>query len=312
MDKTARIFVAGHRGLIGSAFVRRFEKLGFTNIITRTRAELELCDAAAVDVFFREQQPEYVIMAAGKVGGIVQNKTFPADFMNQNLLIQGNMMTASHQHKVRKVLFFASSCMYPRECPQPMAEDALLTGKPEPTSMAYATAKLAGMQLCLSYNTQYTPGVFLPVIPNSVYGPNDNFDPATGHVLSALMHRFHEAKQQNAPSLTLWGSGSPYREFIYADDVAEACHLLLTTETPQLPINVGSGIDISIRGLAETIASVIGYGGKIEWDTSKPDGAPRKLLDSTRMKSLGWQAQTSFEDGLKQTYAWYLQMRGNA
>jgi len=200
--------------------------------------------------------------------------------------------------------------MYPRECPQPMREDALLTGHPESTSLAYAIAKLAGMQLCLSYNKQFGTNVFLPIIPNSVYGANDNFDPTTGHVLSALIHRFHEAKASNAPSVTLWGSGSPKREFLFSDDLAEAGHMLLETETVELPINIGSGVDISIRALAETIADVIGYRGTIEWDTSKPDGAPRKLLDSGRIATLGWTARKSLEEGLRRTYDWYKETKG--
>jgi len=306
MDKNARIFIAGHRGLIGSAFLRRFQQQGFTNILTRTRAELELTDRTAVNAFFAQHKPEYVVMAAGKVGGIVENQQHPADFMNQNLQVQLNMFEAAHEHGAKRVLFLASSCMYPRECPQPMAENTLLTGHPEPTSLAYALAKLAGLQHCLSYNKQYGTPVFIPVIPNSVYGPNDNFNPATGHVLSALIHRFHEAKANNAPEVTLWGSGSPCREFLYSDDLAEAGELMLKAENPALPVNIGPGVDISIRALAETIARTIDYKGNLVWDTTKPDGAPRKLLDSARIKALGWQPRTSFEDGLRQTYDWYL------
>jgi GDP-L-fucose synthase len=317
MDNNARILIAGHRGLIGSALTRLFKAKGYAQLLLPTRAELELTDGKAVDAYFAQHAPEYVVMAAGKVGGIVENQRVPADFLHQNLAIQSNIMRAAHQNNARKLIFFASSCMYPRECPQPMSEDILLTGKPEPTSLAYATAKLAGMQLCLAYNKQYGAQRFLPVIPNSVYGPNDNFDPASGHVLSALINRFHQAKLSSAPSVTLWGSGSPRREFIHADDVAEACLWLLQhpKDIQELPLNIGAGQDYAIRELAEMIAGITGYGGHIEWDSSKPDGAPRKLLDSSRMHALGWKARISFVDGLKDTYRWYLEAqdaKGNA
>ncbi len=310
LDKNARIFIAGHRGLIGSACLRHFTAQGFGNVITKTRAELDLTDCAAVTQFFETARPQYVIMSAGKVGGIIDNKTFPADFMNQNLQLQVNVFAAAHAVSVRRLLFFGSSCMYPRECVQPMAEAALLTGKPEPTSLAYAMAKLAGLQLCHAYNTQFSKTAFIPVIPNSVYGANDNFDPATGHVLSTLIHRFQEAKSQNAPTITLWGTGTPRREFLFSDDLAAACHIILETEEPALPINIGVGSDVSIKELAEMIAKLVDYTGQINWDTSKPDGAPRKLLDSGRINAMGWQAKTSLEQGLLQTYNWYRQHKG--
>ena len=308
MNKTDKIFVAGHTGLIGSALVRRLHSLGFTNLLLALRADLELTDAAAVDRFFDEHSPEYVLLAAGRVGGIIENQTFPADYMNANLSIQLNVLKAAHRAGVRKLIFFASSCMYPRECPQPMAETALLYGYPEPTSLAYAISKLAGMQMCLAYNQQYGEQRFIPVIPNSAFGPNDNFDPKSGHVLSSLIRRFHEAAQTGAQCLTLWGSGTPRREFIHANDIADASIALLAgdTATLKLPINVGTGKDISIRDLADTIASVIGYTGSIEWDTSKPDGAPRKLLDSSRLSAFGWHPTVDFEEGVKDTYQWYL------
>jgi GDP-L-fucose synthase len=308
MNKSDKIFVAGHTGLIGSAVVRRLQRNGFTNLLLASHADLELTDSAAVDRFFEIHAPDYVVLAAGRVGGIVENQTYPADFINANLAIQLNVLKAAHRSGVRKLILFASSCMYPRECPQPMAETALLSGYPEPTSLAYAISKLAGMQMCLAYNQQYGEQRFIPVIPNSAFGPNDNFDPKSGHVLSSLIRRFHEARQTGAQSITLWGSGTPRREFIHTDDIADACIALLTKNTDelQLPLNLGTGKDFSIRELAEAIARVVGYSGTIEWDTSKPDGAPRKLLDSSRLRAFGWQPAVDFEESLKDTYQWYL------
>lgn len=308
MDKSSRIYVAGHTGLIGSAVKRALDRGGFADVITSSHRELELTDAVAVERFFDSTRPEYVVLAAGRVGGIVENQTYPADFMNTNLAIQLNVLRAAHRTGVRKLILFASSCMYPRECPQPMPETALFSGYPEPTSLAYAVSKLAGMQMCLAYNQQYGEKRFIPVIPNSAFGPNDNFDPKSGHVLSALIRRFHEAKETGASSVTLWGSGNPRREFIHADDIADACLALLEGDTSQLdfPLNLGTGKDFSIRELAETIASVVGYAGKLEWDTSKPDGAPRKLLDSSRLLAFGWRPNVDFTAGLESTYQWYL------
>lgn len=308
MDKTSRIYVAGHTGLIGSAVKRTLERSGFSNVITASHRDLELTDTLSVDGFFDSAKPEFVVLAAGRVGGIVENQTYPADFMNTNLAIQLNVLRAAHRVGVRKLILFASSCMYPRECPQPMQESALFSGYPEPTSLAYAVSKLAGMQMCLAYNQQYGEKRFIPVIPNSAFGPNDNFDPKSGHVLSALIRRFHEAKEAKASSVTLWGSGNPRREFIHADDIAEACLVLLRGDTSQLqfPLNLGTGKDFSIRELAENIATVVGYTGKLEWDTSKPDGAPRKLLDSSRLLTFGWRPSVDLANGLKSTYQWYL------
>ncbi len=302
------LYIAGHTGLIGSALVRRLQARGHSNMLLRTHAELELTDHAAVDRFFDTHKPAYVLLAAGRVGGIVENQTYPADFIDTNLSIQLNVLRAAHRNGVRKLILFGSSCMYPRECPQPMPEESLLSGTPEPTSLAYAVAKLAGVQMCLAYNKQYGEQRFIPVIPNSAYGPNDNFDPKSGHVLSVLIRRFHEAKQQQAPGITLWGSGNPRREFVYADDIADACIWLLGRDEPlpDLPLNIGVGADYSIRELAEAIAEMQGYRGTIIWDTSRPDGAPRKLLDSSRIQALGWKASTSFKEGLHNTYQWYL------
>ena len=308
MDKSDKIFVAGHNGLIGSALVRHLQSEGYCNLLLANHADLELTDSRTVDVFFDKHLPDYVVLAAGRVGGIIENQVYPADFMNTNLAIQLNVLKAAHRTGVRKLILFASSCMYPRECQQPMAETTLLSGHPEPTSLAYAVSKLAGMQMCLAYNQHYGEQRFIPVIPNSVFGPNDNFDPESGHVLSSLVSRFHEARLTGAPSLTLWGSGTPRREFVHADDVAAACITLLASNTCmlELPVNLGSGRDFSICELAEAVARVIGYTGTIKWDTTKPDGAPRKLLDSSRIRAFGWQPAVDFEEGLKETYRWYL------
>jgi GDP-L-fucose synthase len=301
------VYVAGHGGLIGSALVRMLRARGCRNVITRTRAELDLSDVVSVRKFFEDQRPDFVLLAAGRVGGIVANRDCPADFLAENLAVQSNVIGAAHRAGVKRLIFFASSCMYPREAPQPMAEAALLSGRPEETSMGYAVAKIAGTQLCLAYNQQYGGKRFVPVIPNSVYGPHDNFDPATGHVLAALIARFHAAKASGAASVRLWGSGKPRREFLYADDLAEACWLLLHADfsSADLPLNIGPGTDTTVRELASTIADAVGYGGKIEWDASMPDGAPRKLLDSSRMKKLGWQAQIPLAEGVRKTYDWY-------
>lgn len=313
MRKDAGIFVAGHAGLIGSAVFRRLAREGYNRITTLPRSRLDLRDAAGVARFFEETRPEYVVLAAGRVGGIVENQTYPADFMEENIAIQLNVMKAARKVGVTKLIFFGSSCMYPRECPQPMAEDILLSARPEPTSLPYAISKLAGTYMCLAYNRQYGDKRFIPVIPNSAYGPNDNFDPKSGHVMSALMSRFHEAKANGTGAVTLWGSGSPRREFVHADDIADACLHLLQQDVSALefPLNIGGGSDISIRELAEKIAGVVGYGGRLEWDRSKPDGAPRKLLDSTRLRSFGWEPGVSLDEGLRNTYEWYVRNAAN-
>ena len=303
------IYVAGHNGLIGSAVVRRLQELGFSNIILAARHEVDLVDRDAVDAFFKERKPVFVLLCAGKVGGIGENLNIPADFININLAIQMNVFRAAHANCVRKLIFFGSSCMYPRNCPQPMPESALLTGMPEPSSLPYALSKLVGVQMCLAYNKQYGAQRFIPVIPNSVYGPNDDYDTKSGHVLSALIRRFHEATLRGDDEVVLWGSGNPRREFIHSDDIANACVCLLTQSVSQLelPINIGTGADISIRELAEAIARVTGFRGKISQDLSKPDGAPQKLLDSARIRGLGWHPEIVLEAGLEQTYTWYLE-----
>lgn len=307
MKKDARIFVAGHAGLIGSAMLRRLEREGYSHIITLPRSQLDLQDAARVTSFFEKTRPEYVVLAAGRVGGIIENQTYPADFMDENIAIQMNVLKAARKIDVTKLILFGSSCMYPRECPQPMAEEMLLSAKPEPTSLPYAISKLAGTYMCLAYNKQYGDKRFIPVIPNSAYGPNDNFDPKSGHVLSALMSRFHDAKMRELEAVTLWGSGSPRREFVHTDDIADACLLMLQQDISalELPLNIGVGSDISIKELAEAIANVVGYEGRLEWDRTKPDGAPRKLLDSARLRSFGWLPKVGFAEGLRNTYEWY-------
>ena len=308
MDKDTKIYIAGHRGLIGSAFIRILGNNKYNKIITATRDELELTDPQNVNNFFSNHKPEIVILAAGKVGGIINNRDYPADFIQENLSIQLNVFSAAQKYKVKKLIFFGSSCMYPQETTQPMKENQLCTGHPEPTSVAYATAKYAGVQMCQAINRQNGRVSFIPVIPNSAYGPNDNFDLNSSHVLSALIKRFHEAKQDNMPSVTLWGTGKPRREFVYSDDIVDACLLLLNSDlsNDDLPINIGTGYDISIKELAGKIKNIIGYTGEIDWDRSKPDGTYEKLLDNSRMKKIGWNAKVSFPLGLELVYNWYL------
>lgn len=308
MNKASKIYVAGHTGLVGSGVIKKLKQEGFWNVLTRPHAELDLTDAARVAELFKSERPEYVILCAGKVGGIVENRTYPADFIRTNLAIQQNVIEGAHQAQVERLIFLGSSCMYPRECAQPMAEAALFSGIPEPTSMAYAVSKMAGVQMCLAYNQQYGEKRFIPVIPNSAYGPNDNFNPESGHVLSALLRRFHDAKVKKLDEVTLWGTGLPRREFIHTDDIAAACMSLLEADVSELelPVNLGSGADISISELATVIAQIVGYSGKTEWDITKPDGAPRKLLDSSRINKFGWSPKVSFENGLRSTYEWYL------
>lgn len=309
MEKDAPIYIAGHTGLIGSAMMRLLTERGFDNLIVCPHEVLDLTDPNAVEQFFGRHTPQYVVLAAGKVGGILENQAHPADFLTTNLSIQLNVLSSALRAGVKKTIFFGSSCMYPREADQPMPEAALLSGIPEPTSLAYAIAKLAGVQMCLAYNKQIGEQRFLPIIPNSVYGPNDDFNIESAHVLSALVHRLHLARSSNAQSLTLWGTGSPRREFIHADDVAVACLMLLDSDTTRLdlPLNLGVGYDCSIKELAEKIARVVGFDGTIKWDSTKPDGAPRKLLDSRRMSNFGWRPVVNLNDGLHSTYRWFLE-----
>tara|TARA_B110000116_G_scaffold238460_1_gene225298 strand:- start:76 stop:1050 length:975 start_codon:yes stop_codon:yes gene_type:complete len=313
LNKDTKIYVAGHKGLIGSAFIRRLKSDKYNNVITATRAELELTNSQDVDNFFSSYQPEVVIFAAGKVGGIMNNRDYPADFIQTNLNIQLNVFRAAQQYGAKKLIFFGSSCMYPRVTEQPMSEDQICTGHLEPTSIAYATAKYTGVQMCQAINRQNGAVSFIPVIPNSAYGPNDNFDLNNSHVLSALIKRLHEAKQNNTTSVTLWGTGEPKREFVYSDDIADACLLLLNSNLSydDLPINIGVGEDISIKELAQKIKNITGYRGDINWDNSKPDGTLRKLLDNSRITKLGWKAKVGLDDGLKEVYQWYINHRNN-
>ena len=304
MKTTSKIYIAGHRGLVGSAIVRKLESDGYTNIITRTHAELDLLNQKAVTDFFESEKPEYVFLAAAKVGGIMANKTYPADFIYQNLVIETNIVESAHQSGVIKLLFLGSSCIYPKLAPQPIKEEYLMTGPLEPTNDAYAIAKIAGIMMCQSYRRQYGSN-FISVMPTNLYGENDNFDPETSHVLPALIRKFYEAKLAEAPTISMWGTGTAQREFLYVDDMATAClHLMNTYNEPEI-VNIGTGEDITIKELAETVAKIVGYGGTLEWDTTKPDGTPRKLLDVSKLHSLGFHHQISLKDGIKKTYEWY-------
>ncbi len=304
MEKDSKIFVAGHRGLVGSAIVRALIDAGHTHIITRSRAQLDLLNHDAVDTFFATEKPEYVFLAAAKVGGILANKTYPADFIYENLTVQNNVIHAAHVHGVKKLLFLGSSCIYPKLAPQPIKEEYLLTGALEPTNDAYAIAKIAGIIMCQSYRRQHGSN-FISVMPTNLYGINDNFDLNSSHVLPALIRRFHEAKESNASTVTLWGTGTPMREFLYVDDLAAAClHLMHTYDDSEI-VNIGTGEDVTIKELAETIKNVVGYSGDIQWDTDKPDGTPRKLLDVSRLHGLGFRHTVSLPDGIRMTYDWY-------
>ena len=302
--RDARIYVAGHRGLVGSAIWRELQRRGYTHLIGRTRAELDLLDGAAVNRFYAQEKPEYVVDAAAKVGGILANDRHPAEFIYQNLQIQNHLIHGACVAGVRKLLFLGSSCIYPRLSAQPMKEEYLLTGPLEPTNEWYAVAKIAGIKMCQAYRRQYGCD-FISAMPTNMYGPNDNYDPQNSHVLPALIRRFHEAKQANAPTVTCWGTGSPFREFLYADDLARACIFLLEHYSEEQFINVGSGTEVSVRELTETVGRVIGYAGRIEWDASKPDGMPRKLMDSSRLFALGWKPQVDLETGIRLAYEDY-------
>lgn len=304
MNKDSKIFVAGHRGLVGSAIVRALQKDGFTNLILRAREELDLTDQHAVAEFFAQEKPAYVFLAAAKVGGIMANKTYPADFIQQNLTIQNNIIHSAYIHKTKKLLFLGSSCIYPKLCPQPIKEEYLLTGELEPTNKAYAIAKIAGIIECQSYNEQCGTN-FISLMPTNLYGPHDNFDLENSHVLPAMIRRFHEAKITKNPRVTLWGTGSAMREFLHVDDLANASLFLMQNYNDSSIVNIGTGEDVSIKELAEKIKDAVGYDGEIVWDTTKPDGTPRKLLDVSKLHSLGWKHSISLDDGIASTYKWF-------
>ncbi|TCD20426.1 GDP-L-fucose synthase [Pseudomonas sp. IC_126] len=320
MNRDARIFVAGHRGMVGSAIVRRLQALGYDNLITRGREDLDLVDQAAVNTFFAENKIDQVYMASAKVGGIHANNTYPAEFIYQNLMVEANIIHAAHCNDVNKLLFLGSSCIYPKFAAQPMKEEALVTGVLEPTNEPYAVAKIAGIKLCESYNRQYGRD-YRSVMPTNLYGPNDNFHPENSHVVPALLKRFHEATQRGDDEVVIWGSGKPQREFLHVDDMAAASvHVMELDDAtyqahtqPMLShINVGTGVDCSIRELAETIARVTEYQGRLVFDSSKPDGTPRKLMDVSRLKALGWQASISLENGLRDAYRWFVENQHQA
>ena len=309
-DKQVRIYIAGHRGMVGSAIVRALTAGGFENLIVRTSKELDLRDNGRVAAFFAETKPEYVFLAAAKVGGILANSTFPAEFIHDNLAIQTNVIHQAYVHGVKKLLLLGSSCIYPRDSAQPMKEEYLLAGPLEPTNEWYAVAKIAGIKMCQAYRRQYGCD-FIAVMPTNLYGPNDNFDLQTAHVLAALLRRFHEAREHGSPP-TLWGSGTPRREFLHVDDCAAACLFLMTRYSDQMIMNVGAGQDIGIAELAVLVAEVVGYRGGMNWDRTKPDGMPRKLMDSSRIAALGWKPAIALDEGLRRTYSWYRQQLGES
>ncbi|HEX3420003.1 MAG TPA: GDP-L-fucose synthase [Candidatus Udaeobacter sp.] len=305
LKKSDKIFVAGHHGMVGSAFTRRLEAEGFTNLLKPDRSQLDLINDVAVAKFFTKQKPVIVILAAAKVGGIKANIDYPVEFLLDNLRIQNNVIRSAHQSGVRKLLFLGSSCIYPKLAPQPISESALLTGPLEPTNEAYAVAKIAGIKLCQAYAREYGAN-FISVMPTNLYGPNDNFDLETSHVLAALLRKAHEAKARNAKELVVWGTGKPRREFLHVDDLAGACLLLLEKHDSPEIINIGCGEDITIRELAELICDVVGFDGELVWDKTQPDGTPRKLLDATKIRALGWQPTVPLRQGIAKTYEWFL------
>jgi len=308
MDKQAKIYIAGHRGMVGSAIYRKLEKEGYNNIIVRTSSELDLRNQQQVTDFFSDEKPEYVFLAAAKVGGIIANDVYRADFIYENLQIQNNIIHNSYRNKVKKLLFLGSSCIYPKMAPQPLKEEYLLTGLLEPTNEAYAIAKIAGIKMCDAYRTQYGCN-YISVMPTNLYGYNDNYHSQNSHVLPALIRRFHEAKEQNANVVTIWGSGTPKREFLFADDLAEACYYLMKNYDESGLINIGTGEDISIKDLALLIKSIIGYDGEIQFDTTKPDGTPRKLMDMSKLHNIGWKHTIDLPEGIKLAYQDFLKNR---
>ena len=305
MNKNSKIYVAGHRGLVGSAIVRNLQSEGYTNIITRTHSELDLTDQQSVRRFFEEEKPEYVFLAAAKVGGIHANNTYPADFIYDNLMIECNVIKAAHDFNVKKLLFLGSSCIYPKMSPQPIKEEYLLSGYLEPTNEAYAIAKIAGLKMCQYFKKQYGDN-FISCMPTNLYGPNDNFDLQNSHVLPALIRKFHEAKVEDKPYVEIWGTGTPRREFLYVDDMADACVFLMKNYDGEETVNIGTGNDITIKELAEITKEVIGYEGELKFDTSKPDGTPRKLLDVSKLNELGWKYKVELKEGITKVYKWYL------
>ncbi|CAD6491169.1 MAG: GDP-L-fucose synthase [Candidatus Argoarchaeum ethanivorans] len=307
MTPTSKIYIPGHHGMVGSAINRKLESRGYQNLLTRTHSELELTNQQAVNEFFEEMRPEYVFLAAAKVGGIMANSMYPAEFIYENLMIEANVIHAAYTNGVKKLLFLGSSCIYPKLAPQPLKEEYLLTGKLEVTNEAYAIAKIAGIRLCKHYNEQYGTN-FISVMPTNLYGPNDNYDLKTSHAMAALIRKFHDAKVNGALQVVVWGTGAPRREFLHVDDMADACvYLMENYDVSDIGefVNIGVGEDLTIRDLAELIKDIVEYEGEIVFDTSKPDGTPRKLLDVTKLHNLGWQAKISLEDGIKQAYNWY-------
>lgn len=301
MNKSDKIYIAGHRGMVGSAIFRLLQKEGYTNIICKTSSELDLTRQAAVEEFFAKEKPDYVFLAAAKVGGIVANNTYRADFIHQNLQIQNNVIHSAYLNKVKKLMFLGSSCIYPKFAEQPLKEDYLLTGLLEHTNEPYAIAKIAGIKMCEAYRDQYGCN-FISVMPTNLYGPNDNYDPQNSHVLPALLRKFHEAKKMNLPTVSIWGSGSPKREFLHVDDLAEACFFLMNEYDEKLFLNIGTGEDLSIKELALLIKDIVSYEGALEFDTSKPDGTPRKLMDVGRLHKLGWKHKIELKEGIKRVY----------
>lgn len=308
MNPKDKIYIAGHKGLVGSAIDRFLRTQGYSNLVGRSHAELELADRKAVDLFFQEERPDYIFLAAAKVGGIYANNAYPADFIYSNLQVQNNIIDSAYRFGVKKLCFLGSSCIYPKLAPQPLKEEYLLSSPLEPTNEPYAIAKIAGIKMCQAYNRQYGTN-FISVMPTNLYGPNDNFELQNSHVLAALVRKFSDAKKNGDKTVTVWGSGKPSREFLYIDDLAEACYFLMQNYNETEIINIGTGSDVTITELATMIAKQVGFEGTIEYDSSKPDGTPRKLLDVGRINKLGWKAKTSLEDGLKKTIRWYVENR---
>jgi len=310
MQKQSKIFIAGHNGLVGSALASKLREKGFTNLLLKSRSELDLTNQHAVEVFFASEKPEYVFLAAAKVGGIHANSTYPAEFIFSNMQVQMNIINESWKYKVKKMLFLGSSCIYPKFAPQPMREAALLSGYLEPTNEPYALAKIAGIIMCQSYNKQYGTD-FISVMPTNLYGPNDNYHPMNSHVLPALIRRFHEAKESGVPTVTIWGTGNPTREFLYADDLADACIFLMETYTGNEIVNIGSGIEVTIRELAMLVKKAVNYEGKIDFDVTKPDGTPRKLLDCSKIHKMGWRHKVGLDEGIQRVYEDFVNMLGD-